>query len=93
MKLNEALDKELNRGMGIIAATADAKCNSCGATDELRAGACYDCKDLVETDMIDVWLVSDPSRRWPYSWRGERFIDISEADAAKLQSVISQGAS
>lgn len=88
MTLLEALGREMDRGMAIIASTQDASCHVCSAVKELRAGACFNCKELVATDMINVWVIAAPERRWPYSWRGEPFADITDSQAAQLQQLV-----
>jgi hypothetical protein len=88
LTIDEALRRELDRGMRIIAATKDAACNVCGQPRELRAGACFDCKDKVLTDMIEVWEIANPTHRWPYTWRGEPFEDVSDEQACAIVDAI-----
>lgn len=92
MKLQEAMNKEFNRGMAIIGVTADAPCHVCAKAEELRAGTCFDCAeaDLVETDMIEVWEVAKPENRWPYAWHGEPFMGGTEQQAAQLQKAVTE---
>ncbi len=90
MTLNQALEKELKRGMSVIASVKDAPCQVCGDLTELRAGVCWDCKEKIETDMIEVWEIADPQHRWPYVYRGNDFRDVDEATVNAAQKIAEQ---
>ncbi|MBO0799786.1 MAG: hypothetical protein J2P31_13275 [Blastocatellia bacterium] len=80
MNLKEAMNKELKRGKRIIYAARPSECHVCHKTAECRAGACFDCKDLIETDMINVWEIANPANQWPYVWIDTAPEDVSEED-------------
>ncbi len=86
MTLLQALSRELDRGMAVIAVVENAPCQVCDKTDELRAGTCFNCKDKIETDMIEVWEIANPLHRWPYVYRG-KFRDVGEADVQQFQKL------
>ena len=90
MTFDEALERELNRGHTIIGNTVDAPCHVCGTVTDLRAGACFDCKEKCETDMIEVWEIANPQNRWPYAWHSEPFADVSEEDAAAILDALNR---
>ena len=68
MNIDEAIQREFERGKKVIYVPVDESCNLCGRKDELRAGSCYFCKEFVETDMIEAWDRRNPTNRWPYVW-------------------------
>lgn len=44
------------------------ECHVCHKSEELRAGACFQCQSLCETDLKKVWLKTDVSQCWDYVW-------------------------
>jgi len=88
MTLTQALEREMNRGTFVSAVTVEAVCKVCGKTDMLRADTCFDCKEKVETDLIEVWEIANPAHRWPYAYVSQPFSDVSEQDVRQIVKAV-----
>lgn len=70
MNFNQAYERELKRGKRVIFSSIDEPCRICGTVNELRIDVCFDCKEFVETDLIQAWDRRNPDNKWPYRWQG-----------------------
>lgn len=68
LTLAEAFKIELD-ACPILYEAAPSTCHLCHRTTECRCGVCFDCKDLILTDRVEVWEIANPSHRWPYVYR------------------------
>lgn len=88
MTVGEAFTREMDRGLCVLASTVPDICHICHAIKELRVGVCFDCQNLVRTNMIEAWELANPENRWPYMYRGEPFDGVSDEAAAQAQAMI-----
>lgn len=87
MTLHEAYTREKARGRQVIYEAIEEECHLCHKSDELRAGVCFECMELVETDMIEAWDRKDPTNRWPYVWCGKPAGGITEEQVIEAQKL------
>jgi len=67
--IKEATRREIDKHAEyIIPLYVEQECQLCHTLTELRAGVCWDCMPLAETDMKEVWEIANPVHRWPYVW-------------------------
>lgn len=68
VNIHEAFEVEIAKSP-VIYSVPPSECHICKVVDECRIGVCYECRERVETDMVEVWDRFNPANKWPYEYR------------------------